>query len=188
MICDHADMWSLTTNIHSAIACNPLKIINAILNLNHFPDVWKHAMIVFILKLSKNHRLQQNYRPISFLFSLSKVAKTVRDELVNFNPLPEEQFIYQAGLSTDFQFFRLTEAIRDSLERRETTVTVFLNFEKAFGTVWHDGILFKMAKWTPVWSAWFAVWSVLFGTIRETHSSEFPLVSRRVFSWAWSYS
>ncbi len=48
-----------------------LYIINAILKLQHFPQLWKCAEVVPILKSGKNPERLDSYRPISLL-SLKK--------------------------------------------------------------------------------------------------------------------
>ncbi|KAK9686406.1 hypothetical protein QE152_g37224 [Popillia japonica] len=52
-------------------------IINGILQLQHFPGTWKKAIVVRVPKLGKNTQLQDGYRPISLLSTLSKIAKRV---------------------------------------------------------------------------------------------------------------
>ncbi|GFW56819.1 probable RNA-directed DNA polymerase from transposon X-element [Trichonephila clavipes] len=52
-------------------------LINQLFKNNYFPDSWKTAMVISILKPDKNPELAQNYRPISLLSSLSKVYEFV---------------------------------------------------------------------------------------------------------------
>jgi hypothetical protein len=35
---------------------------------------------------------------------------------------------------------------RDVIDRRRTTAAVFLDIEKAFDTIWHSGLLYKLSK------------------------------------------
>ena len=50
-------------------------IINKIMLLQHFPQQWKHAIVVPIPKPSKNPTDPSSYRPISLLSSLSKLVE-----------------------------------------------------------------------------------------------------------------
>ncbi|GBL53740.1 RNA-directed DNA polymerase from mobile element jockey [Araneus ventricosus] len=54
-----------------------VEIINAILKFHHFPNAWKTAIVVPIIKPGKNAQDPVSYRPISLLSSLSKVAQAV---------------------------------------------------------------------------------------------------------------
>ncbi|GFW07221.1 probable RNA-directed DNA polymerase from transposon X-element [Trichonephila clavipes] len=52
-------------------------LINKILTLNYFPKAWKEAIIFPILKPGKNKNIPSSYRPISLLFTLSKIAESI---------------------------------------------------------------------------------------------------------------
>lgn len=68
----------------------------------------------------------------------------LKEEIFLRVPIQDEQFGFREGLSTEFQLFCLTEAVRDALERRETVGAVFIDIARAFDTVWHDGLIDKM--------------------------------------------
>lgn len=86
----------------------------------------------------------------SSLFTLkgrkAVILSRLREEMLQFHSHPYEKIYFHASLLTDFQLFHVTEAMREACERRKTTSAVFLDTEKAFDSVWHDGILFKMIK------------------------------------------
>lgn len=116
------------------------RVINATLRLGYFPLVWKHSIVISIPKPGKYHLFPCNYRPISLISCLGKIAEAIilsrlKEELFVINLIQVEQFGFRKGLSTDFQLFRLTEAIKNAIERRETVGAVFLDIEKAFDTV-----------------------------------------------------
>ena len=67
---------------------------------------------------------------------------------------------YQSGLrqnkSTDVHLFRLSQSVMESFNRGEHVVAAFLDVEKAFDNVWHNGFRYKifmldlptkMARW-----------------------------------------
>lgn len=126
-----------------------LNITNAILRLRHFPARWKTANVILIPKPNKDHTIPSNYRPISLLPAMSKVVekiilsrlKTHSEEL---RVIPDEQFAFRPGHSTELQILRLTEHITAAFNRRQFTGAVFLDVAKAFDTVWHEGLLMKM--------------------------------------------
>lgn len=47
------------------------------LRLRHLPKSWKQAIVIMIPMPNKDKKYQQNYRPISFLLSISNVAERV---------------------------------------------------------------------------------------------------------------
>ena len=55
---------------------------------------------------------------------------------------------YQSGFrqnkSTDDHLFRLSQSVMESFNRREHVVAVFLDVEKAFDNVWHNGLRYKI--------------------------------------------
>ena len=55
---------------------------------------------------------------------------------------------YQSGFrqnkSTDDHLFRLSQSVMESFNRREHVVAAFLDFEKAFHNVWHNGLRYKI--------------------------------------------
>ena len=55
---------------------------------------------------------------------------------------------YQPGFrqvkSTDDHLFRLSQSVMDSFNRREHVVVAFLDVEKAFDNVWHNGLRYKV--------------------------------------------
>jgi len=54
-----------------------LNIVNAILQLRHFPADWKRADVILFPKPQKDLLFPQNYGPISLLSSLEKVAEVI---------------------------------------------------------------------------------------------------------------
>lgn len=52
------------------------EIANAILKYKHFPDRWKTSQITVIKKPNKPKEINQSYRPLSLLSSVSKIVET----------------------------------------------------------------------------------------------------------------
>lgn len=127
------------------------KIINAILKFGIFPLCWKSASIVPVFKPGKNPNLAESYRPISLLSSISKIAeKVILNRINKFlnqnNIIQNEQFGFRKGLSTDHALIRIAEKIQTSFNEDKSTVAVLLDKEKAFDSVWHDGMIFKLIE------------------------------------------
>ena len=55
---------------------------------------------------------------------------------------------YQSGFrrakSADYHLFRLSQSIMESFDRGEYVVATFLDLEKAFDDVWHNGLRYKI--------------------------------------------
>ena len=55
---------------------------------------------------------------------------------------------YQSGFrqnkSTDDHLFRLSQSVMESFNRKEHVVAAFLDVEKAFDNVWHNGLRYKI--------------------------------------------
>ena len=55
---------------------------------------------------------------------------------------------YQSGFrqnkSTDDHLFRFSQSVMESFNRREHVVAAFLDVEKAFDNVWHNGLRYKI--------------------------------------------
>lgn len=125
-------------------------IFNSCLRLSYFPTIWKIAHIIPILKPNKSPDNPLNYRPISLLSSIGKIfEKCILYRLNNYlnsiNAIPQYQFGFRTSLSTNHQILRLTEDILLAFQKFQYFCAVFLDIEKAFDTVWHPGLLYKLS-------------------------------------------
>lgn len=126
-------------------------IVNGMLRHCYFPKTWKIAKVINIPKPGKNHTFPQDYRPISLLPHLSKVAervilKRLKRHTEENNILPTEQFGFRPQHSTTDQALRVTEIITEGFNQGKCTGAVFLDVSKAFDKVWHTGLLDKLLK------------------------------------------
>ena len=104
-----------------------------------------------IPKQGEDSSRPDNLWPISLLSATSKVLerlvqRRVLDHLRNLDVLVPEQFSFRVGHSTTQQLMRLVECITGAGCRKEQTVACFLDVEKAFDSVWHDGLLFNLRE------------------------------------------
>lgn len=124
-------------------------IINSILTLGYFPNFWKLSKVIPIPKPGKPPDDINNTRPISLLSGLSKIVEIVILNRLNAyieNLLPDEQFGFRHKKSTTQALLRLVNYIKKSKNHGRSTMSVFLDIEKAFDTVWHDGLIYKMIE------------------------------------------
>ncbi|GFV52479.1 probable RNA-directed DNA polymerase from transposon X-element [Trichonephila clavipes] len=104
--------------------------------LRYFPNAWKTAVVIPILKPGKNPKLAESHRPISLLPILSKLADKIistrlNDFLESENILVQEQHGFRPRLSTNHQILRVVEYIKDGIDRNQYTVAVFLDIQKS---------------------------------------------------------
>ncbi|GFU96668.1 RNA-directed DNA polymerase from mobile element jockey [Trichonephila clavipes] len=126
-------------------------LINQLFKNNYFPDSWKTAVVIPILKPDKNPELAQNYRPISLLSCLSKVYEFVLLQRLNqhcaaVNFIIPQQCGFRPKCSTVHQLLRVTELIHSGFAKHEATGILFLDIAKAFDKIWHDGLLIKLIR------------------------------------------
>lgn len=103
------------------------------------------------MKSGKSAVDPQNYRPISLLNSIGKLLeKCIYSRLVEIvetkNLLPKFQFGFRRGHSTTHQGKRLHKYIVRNKSIRKSTGVVLLDIEKAFDSIWHDGLIHKLIK------------------------------------------
>lgn len=99
----------------------------------------------------------QSYRPISLLSTMNKIVERVIYTRIleiteEQQALPYDPFGFRNCHSTIQQIIRLTEEIIENFNLSTQTAMVFLDIEKAFDKLWHNGLLYKMHKLQlPTW-------------------------------------
>lgn len=111
-----------------------------------YPDEWKEAVIVPILKPGKDPTSPSSYRPISLTCCLGKLLeKMIHDRLQWY--LEKENLLspYQAGYrtkrSTTDHLIMLENEIQNAFANRQHAVAVFFDIKGAFDMTWRYGIL-----------------------------------------------
>ncbi|GFX34115.1 probable RNA-directed DNA polymerase from transposon X-element [Trichonephila clavipes] len=105
--------------------------------LRYFPNAWKTAVVIPILKPGENPKLADSHRPISLLPILSKLAEKIistrlNDFLERENILTPEQHGFRPRLSTSHQLLRAVEYVKDGIDRNQYAAAVFLDIQKTF--------------------------------------------------------
>ncbi len=127
------------------------RIFNLSLSIGKFPKGWKIANIVPIHKKGSVHDFK-NYRPVSLLPCVSKIFeklifKEVYLHLRRNSILSEFQSGFTPGDSTLNQLIHINDMILKSLDNFEDVIGCFLDLTRAFDTVWHKGLLYKLDKY-----------------------------------------
>jgi hypothetical protein len=129
------------------------------------PEAWKLARITLIPKGSSGASDPNNYRPISVTCALGKLIERVLqvriyDFLENRNFFNIAQSGFRAHRRTTDNLLFLTQKIKENMCRRKKVCGLFFDIRKAFDSVWHCGILYKLIKaglpkYSIVWVAGF---------------------------------
>ena len=123
-----------------------LNIINGHWTDGTFPKEWRLAFIIPIPKPGKDLLLPINYRPIALTCCICKVVERMVNErlmwyLESEGKISKYQCGYRAKRGTIDHLVRLETFIRDAFRRKEHTVAVFFDLQKAYDTTWKRGIL-----------------------------------------------
>ncbi|GBM94235.1 hypothetical protein AVEN_154445-1 [Araneus ventricosus] len=122
-------------NIPSTMVFAFTEIINNIFNFNYFPNAWKTAVVVPVLKPRKDPTFPENYRPISLLSTLSKITENfildkLNEHLIGNRILCPEQFGFRKSLTTNHQLLRVVEYITKGFDR-DTKLEILPRYTKS---------------------------------------------------------
>lgn len=128
-----------------------VNIINAMFRLKHFPHIWKEGRVLLFPKPKKDLSDPGNYRPITLLDTMSKIAekilsKRLSHNLKTLNVLRNEQCGFRPKHSATAQLMRHVENISRGFNENRSTAALYLDIKQAFDKVWHDGLIRKMIE------------------------------------------
>lgn len=121
-------------------------LFNCSLRSSTIPQEWKLHRISPIFK-SGDKSLVSNYRPISLLCIVSKLfEQIIYDKIIDFiSPkLSLSQFGFLRGKSTNQQLLSLLNIVHNNLDHRSSTDVIYLDIKKAFDSVSHSKLLYKL--------------------------------------------
>ena len=102
-----------------------------------------------LIKPDKPPSQTTGYRPISLLSAIMKLFERVIEKHLHKH-VEDNGFFrkYQSGFrkskSTNDHLFRLSHTIMESINGGEHVIAAFLDVEKAFNNVWHNGLGYKI--------------------------------------------
>ena len=108
-----------------------------------FPRAWKKALVIPVFKRGDKSN-PTNYRPISLLSAVGKVAERVLFNAVYpfiSAQLSDCQSGFRKKDSTPLQLFRLVQQWSEAVDKGCYVGVIFFDLQKALDKVWHAGVL-----------------------------------------------
>ena len=125
------------------------KLFNHILKSGYFPAQWNNSYLTLLHK-SGDKSDPSNYRGISLMNCISKnfsAAMNERLKLFFKNKFTNHQFGFRENHRTSDSLFVLKSLTNKYIHKEKKKLYLgFVDFRKAFDSVWRDGLLYKLAK------------------------------------------
>ena len=143
------DICAKPTKYVKDLIIHPLRYVCELsLSQGCFPHELKVSKIIPLYK-SGDKTLFNNYRPISLLPLFSKVLERLMYDrlysfLVKYSILYSFQFGFRKAHSTYMALTCMLDKLHNALERGEYAIGIFIDFRKAFDTVDHGILLYKL--------------------------------------------
>ena len=124
---------------------------NLIFETGYLPEAWLEGIIMPIYKKKGNPLQPENYRPITILGCFGKLFTAVLNQRLNnflneHHILEENQAGFRAGYSTYDHIFALHAIIEILKAKKLKLFCSFVDFSKAFDSVWRVGLWSKLLK------------------------------------------
>jgi hypothetical protein len=131
-----------------------LDVYNEIWISGSFPEIWKQAVVIPLLKKGKVAGDPTSYRPISLLPIMGKLLESLvhprmNDYFTDRKLIPDFQTGFRKGKSTSVNLRRLynNTYFQSTIGmNKRPTASVFFDAKKAFDTVWYNGLIVKLAR------------------------------------------
>ena len=148
----HDDInYVITKGIIHSIVDPLVHLLNLSLLHGRVPNSMKIAKVIPLFK--QGDKLDVcNYRPISLLSSFSKILeKIVYNRMLSFlkryNILSNLQFGFREKHSTVHALLSFVEKTAYSIDKSMHMIGIFLDFSKAFDTINHEILLYKLSRY-----------------------------------------
>jgi len=119
-----------------------------VLDCSTAPEQFLEGVIIYMHKKG-DPKNTNNYRGITLLSVVGKLTnKVIANRLISaaeeHELLHEAQNAFRPGRSTDDHIFTLSQLVRGRKNRNQRTYAFFLDLQKAYDTVWRDGLLYVL--------------------------------------------
>jgi len=144
--------YSMLKNCHESLTKYILDSFNRIYCENIFPDCWRTAVVIPILKPNKDPAKATSYRPISLTSCLCKLLeKMINIRLMWYLEQNRLLSSCQSGFrrlrSTTDHLVTLENDLQNAILQKKHTIAVFFDLTKAYDTAWKHGILLNLHRY-----------------------------------------
>ena len=162
-----------------------LIFFNLVLQESNWP--FRNNVVKFIPKNGKKSYLKvENFRPLTlssyFGKLLERILKTrLHKHLERHALLDPDQEGFQKNKSTGRYLVNFISQVEEALERKEFPIAVMIDFQKAFDSVWINGLLYKLNQMGIHGKMWLLLKNFLENRVvrlklEEFESEQFPIV------------
>ena len=121
------------------------------IDIGSLPSDWRDANISPVFKKGDRH-LAENYRPVSLTSISCKLLEHILCSQIlkhfeQFNVLTKLNHGFRSGFSTETQLLVTLQDLLKSFDKKIQMDVAILDFSKAFDTVPHDKLLYKMNRY-----------------------------------------
>lgn len=143
--------YSMLKNLPEEAIKALLELYNQIWKESILPKEWKSAIVIPIVKPGKDATQSNNYRPIALTSTMCKVMEKIIVRRMNYylekkEILSIEQSGFRKKRSTLDALILFKNDAKKEIIMREYLVAVFFDIEKAYDTLWREGLLIKLNK------------------------------------------
>lgn len=138
-------------------------LFNAILHHHFIPSSFCPSLVIPIFKGgNKDSSIPSNYRGISLSSNLSKLFERLLLQVLQSKLLPlihPLQGGFRPGYSTTHMSYLVGEVVSAGKAKKCPTYLALLDVQKAFDTVWHDGLFLKLYNHGIKGDIWFTLFN-----------------------------
>ena len=127
-------------------------LMQASLQLAHFPSSFKHTTTIVLRKPSKpDYTKAKAYRPIALESALGKVMESIVADIMSYltethQLLPTQHYGGRPGRSTEDAMMALSESIHSAWKKKLMYTAIFLDVAGAFNNVHHKRLEYNLRK------------------------------------------
>lgn len=141
----------LLKELHAQLSSPLTDIFNTSIQERQIPYQWKQARVSAIHKKG-DKKLASNYRPVSITSIVCRVLeKIIRNSIIEYLTkeclISKFQFGFIKGRSTSLQLLNILNDWTNSIERKNYTDCIYLDYQKAFDTVPHRRLIAKLQSY-----------------------------------------